>query len=348
MKTTFVLPFLFCLALILGPAYNMYVHYDFSHSSDTESYLQMGQGDFNVNPVHRYRYIVPLAAHIVSLPLQAVYTKLWPHRAESTWPLQLAFFIVNSFLVAFYGWIVYRLLRLYSNLLTAILIGLVVVLTSRWVAYIAGLPLTDSLYLIAIASLLYSIKTDNKILFILTVLLGGLMKESFLLFAPLIVLAGPFNWPIRTALLFLSTCIVFAEHAIIDAIFPFQLIAGVKHESLVDILMRTSAKTIETALDLLTVRGIGEVFTVLGVFTFLLVYGALNKDCRDAWKTDVEKYYWIFFGCILIHALISGDAARMFYFGSPLYGILIVKVMEVILSKNNFITELASKRTSVN
>jgi hypothetical protein len=336
MKKQFLLPYLFCLAVILGPAYNMYVHYDFSHSSDTESYLKMCKGDFNVNPVHRYRYMVPLAAKVVSLPLQAVYTKLWPHRAESMWPLQLAFFIVNSFLVAFYGWIVYRLLRLYSNQLTAILIGLVAVLTSRWVAYIAGLPLTDSLYLVAIAALLYSIKTDNKILFVLTVLLGGLMKESFLLFAPLILLAGPFNWYIRAGLIALSVCIVFGEHAIIDAIFPFQEIAGVESESLVQILMRTSAKTFETALDLLTVRGIGEVFTVLGIFTFLLMYGVLNKDCRSVWKTSVEKYYWVFFGCILIHVLISGDAARMFYFGSAFYGILIVKVMEAVLSKSDF------------
>ena len=155
----------------------MYVHYDFSHSSDTESYLAMSSGDYNVNPVHRHRFIIPLAAKIVAMPLQAVYTKLWPHRAESMWPLQLAYFLINSFLTAFYGWIVYRLLRLYSNQLAAILVGLIVVLTSRWVAYIAGLPLTDSLYLIAIASLLYSIKAENKILFVVTVLLGGLMKQ---------------------------------------------------------------------------------------------------------------------------------------------------------------------------
>jgi hypothetical protein len=233
---------------------------------------------------------------------------------------------------------------LYSNQLTAILIALVAILTSRWVAYMAGLPLTDSLYLIAIAALLYSIKTEHKTLFVLTVLLGGLMKESFLLFAPLILIAGPFSWRIRTGLIVLSVCIVFGEHAIIDAIFPFQEIAGVKSESLIQILMRTSAKTFETALDLLTVRGIGEVFTVLGIFTFLLLYGAVNKDCRSAWKIAAEKYYWVFFGCILIHVLISGDAARMFYFGAPLYGILIVKVAEVTLSKNSFSKAFNSKK----
>jgi len=310
----------------------MYVHYDFSHSSDTESYLQMGHGDFNVNPVHRYRYIVPLAAHVVSLPLQAVYTKLWPHRAESMWPMQLAFFIVNSFLVAFYGWIVYRLLRLYSSQLTAIAIALVAVLTSRWVAYIAGLPLTDSVYLIAIAALLYSIKANNKPLFVLTVLLGGLMKESFLLFAPLILIAGPFNWRIRAGLIAFSVCIVFGEHALIDAMFPYKLIPGVERETLVEIFIRHVHKTKTTLGELLSVRGLGEIFTVLGVFTFILVYGALNKSCRAIWSTSIEKYYWVFFACIIIHALISGDAARMLYFGSALYGVLIVVTTERVMN----------------
>lgn len=309
----------------------MYVHYDFSHSSDTESYLQMGHGDFNVNAVHRYRYIVPLAAHVVSLPLQAVYTKLWPHRAESLWPLQLAFFIVNSFLVAFYGWIVYQLLRLYSHQLIAIAVALVAVLTSRWVSYIAGLPLTDSVYLIAIATLLYSIKTNHKLLFVLTVLLGGLMKESFLLFAPLILVAGPFNWRIRVGLIALSVCIVFGEHAIIDAMFPFELTPGLEKETLVEIFIRHVHKTKTTLGELLSVRGLGEIFTVLGVFSFILVYGALNKACRAFWNSSIERYYWIFFACIIVHALISGDAARMLYFGSALYGILIVVTTDKIM-----------------
>lgn len=331
MKTKFLLPFLFCLAIIIGPAYNMYVHYDFSHSEDTESYLAMSNGDYSVNPVHRYRFMIPFAAKIVTIPLQAVYTKLWPHRAESLWPLQLAYFIINTFITAFYGWIVYQLLRLYSNQLTAVIIALAAVLTSRWVAYIAGLPLTDSLYLVAIAALLYSIKSKNLILFSITVLLGGLVKESFLLFAPLILFAGPTTWYLRGALLAGSLVIVFGEHALVDIWLPIDETAAVVKESLVEIFIRHVNQTSETLTALLSVRGLGEIFTVLGVFTCILVYGILNKNCRTAWKTSVEKYYWVFFACIVIHALISGDSARMLYFGSALYGVLIVLTAENIL-----------------
>ncbi len=332
MKTTFLLPYLFCLAIIIGPAYSMYVHYDFSHSSDTESYLAMSDGDYNVNPVHRYRFAVPFAAKIIALPLQAVYAKLWPHRAESLWPFQLAYFTINSFIMALYGWIVYRLLRLYSNQLTAVLIALVAVLTSRWVAYIAGLPLTDSLYLVVIAALLYSIKTNNLILFSITVLLGGLAKESFLLFAPLIILAGPGTWYLRTALVAGSLLILFGEHAFIDWWLPIEETAAVSTETLLQIFVRHVHKTTTTLTELASVRGIGEIFTVFGIFTFLLIYGTLNSSCRSIWKNAVEKYYWIFFACILIHALISGDAARMFYFGSALYAILIALTAEKIIN----------------
>lgn len=306
----------------------MYVHYDFSHSSDTESYLAMANGDYSVNPVHRYRFFLPFVAKIVAMPLQAVYTKLWPHRAESLWPLQLSYFLINSLVAAFYGWLVYRLLRLYSNQLIAIVIALVAVLTSRWVAYIAGLPLTDSLYLVAIASLLYSIKSNNFILFAITVLFGGLVKESFLLFAPLIMLAGPGTWYIRLALLTAGLLILLGEHALVDIWLPVDETAAVSRETLIEIFVRHVHKTSTTLAALLSVRGLGEIFTVMGIFTFVIIYGALNKSIRGVWITSIEKYYWIFFACILIHALISGDAARMLYFGSALYGVLIVVTTE--------------------
>lgn len=335
LKQLFI-PFLFCLAIIIGPTYNMYVHYDFSHSSDTKSYLAMSKGEMNVNPVHRYRLFIPMMAKAIAMPLEKVYTKLWPHRAESLWPLQLSYFIINVLLTAFYGVVCYWILQQYTDHLLAIVIGLVAILTSRWVAYIAGLPLTDSLYLITIALLLYSIKIQHTLLFIFTALVGGLMKESFLLFAPLIVAAGPFKWYTRVGLIALSLLLLFSFHYIIDAIYPLQATTEVNKETLVEIFIRHVYKTTTTLKELASVRGLGEIFTVMGIFTFVLIYGAFNPSIRKSWKENIEWYYVLFFGCILVHALISGDAARMFYFGSILYGIMISLVISnQTLSKTN-------------
>ena len=325
----FIFPYLFCLAIIIGPAYNMYVHYDFSHSIDTESYLAMSIDNFTVNPVHRYRIIIPILAKITAIPIKLVYIKLWPHRAESLWPLQLSYFIVNSFLSALYGWVVYKLIRLYSNHLFAILIGLTAILTSRWMTYIAGLPLTDSLYLVVIVTLLYSIKTRNTILYSLVVLTGALSKESFLLFIPFLLIAGPFNWFKQTFLILGGTLILLGEHYLIDYIYPVQkIVTSIKHENLLEILIRHSAEIKITITDLLSIRGLGELFTVLGIFSFVIIYGFIQSDSRKFLLINIEKYYSIFFMCIVLHALLSGDVARMFYFGSALYALIITLVIE--------------------
>ncbi|MFN8417439.1 MAG: hypothetical protein U0U66_13990 [Cytophagaceae bacterium] len=330
-----LIPFLFCLAIIIGPTYNMYVHYDFSHSSDTKSYLAMSNGETNVNPVHRYRLIIPMMAKAIAYPLEKVYTKLWPHRAESLWPLQLSYFIINVLLTSFYGVICFWILQRYTDNLLAVVIGLVAILTSRWVAYIAGLPLTDSLYLITIALLIYSIKSQHTVLFAITILLGGLMKESFLLFAPLIVFAGPLTWYYRLGLVGLSLVILFGFHTLIDAMYPLQATAEVNKETLVEIFIRHVNKTTTTFQELASVRGLGEIFTVMGIFTFVIMYGAINSSIRNYWKANIELYYVVFFACILVHAFISGDAARMFYFGSILYGVMITTAASSLLVKKS-------------
>lgn len=60
-----VLVYLLALGVLAGPAYTMYVHYDFSHSLDTRSYLRMARGEFKcVSVTRRYRVLVPAAAGV--------------------------------------------------------------------------------------------------------------------------------------------------------------------------------------------------------------------------------------------------------------------------------------------
>ncbi|MCU0415720.1 MAG: hypothetical protein MUE33_00925 [Cytophagaceae bacterium] len=325
---SFFLPYLFCLAVIIGPAYTMYVHYDFSHSSDTNSYVVMAQGNYDVNPVHRYRVIVPGIVTLVSLPIESIYAHLWPHRATSDWPIRLSYFLVNVLILSLAGYFCYRLLLTYTQDLMSIVMGLVTVLTGRWVGYISGLPLTDSLYILCIVLLLYSIRTQQMLLYLFVVVLGGLSKESFLLFTPFILWNGPLRFTLRAALIVLSVGVVWFSHTILDFLHPLNTFSSFPKETLTDIAIRHVYKTTDTLLSLLSVRGLGEIFTVLGVFTFVLLYGAFRSDVRLIWKNKIEVGYWVFMICILIHALISGDAARMLYFGMPLYAILIALFIE--------------------
>jgi hypothetical protein len=82
-----LLVYLLAVGIVAGPAYTMYVHYDFSRSRDPRSHLSMARGEFSaIRVTHRYRVLVPAAAAAVAWPLQKVYTHIWPHRATSEWP----------------------------------------------------------------------------------------------------------------------------------------------------------------------------------------------------------------------------------------------------------------------
>ena len=65
-----LLPWLLAVAALTNLAYPMYVHYDFSHSLDTRSYLRMASGRFDsVNITRRYRVLVPGAAAALAAPI---------------------------------------------------------------------------------------------------------------------------------------------------------------------------------------------------------------------------------------------------------------------------------------
>ena len=76
-----LVPWLLAVALLAGPAYPTYVHYDFSHSRDTLTYLSLAKGEFKGTSVtRRYRVVVPALAAAVAWPVEQVYARVWPNR----------------------------------------------------------------------------------------------------------------------------------------------------------------------------------------------------------------------------------------------------------------------------
>ena len=73
-----LLPWLLAVAALANLAYPMYVHFDFSHSPDTRSYLRMAAGQFDsIRITHRYRILVPAAAAVVAAPGQRAGEWCW-------------------------------------------------------------------------------------------------------------------------------------------------------------------------------------------------------------------------------------------------------------------------------
>ena len=182
-----LLPWALSLGALLNLAYPMYVHYDFSHSLDTRSYLRLAAGRFDsVNVTRRYRVLVPAAAGALARPVAAIYGKIWPQRPAGEWPRRFAFFLVNCGLLSAAGATWWRAARLAGASAGAAGVALLAVLSSRWAEYAAGLPLTDSLYLLVFGLGYYAWRRGPGAGWAVAaaLLLGPLAKESFVFLLP--------------------------------------------------------------------------------------------------------------------------------------------------------------------
>ncbi len=309
----------------MGASYNTYVHFDFSHSIDTKSYIKVSNGDFSVNPVHRYRVIVPLLAKAVSLPFEKVYTKIWSGRTSSTWPLQLGYYIINSILCAVAGLMLYLLCTAYKvNPIWAI-IAVTAILTSRWSCYMAGLPLTDSLYLLVIAASFLALKTKNDVLLLFAILIGPFAKESFIFIAPILFFYGHLSWLKKIAAFVIAGALVFGVRYWIDTS------NGLETSSGFDKAFDTLNTIKYSLLRIFSFKGAGEIFSVINVFWIIILLGFFNgKKGIKSWGRELDIWLLWLIPSILIHALLSGDIARMLLFGAP----VIVVVLGLILEKH--------------
>lgn len=307
----------------MGSSYNTYVHFDFSHSIDTQSYIKVANGDFDVNPVHRYRVIVPYMAKAVSKPFESFYTKIWSKRKHNTWPLQLGFYIVNSLICALAGLVLFRLARCYDINPIWAMVGILSVLTSRWLCYMAGLPLTDSLYLLIIAVTFLALKTENKILFYLAVFLGPFAKESYIFIAPILFIYGKEKWPLKIGAFALSAALVFTVRYLIDHM------SGLEHGKDMERAFDHFNDIIYSLKRMFSIKGMGEIFSVINMFWIVIVLGfTRGKKAILSWATHMEIWMYLLVPAIMTHVLLSGDIARMMLFAAPFLVVSIGLILE--------------------
>jgi hypothetical protein len=312
-----ILVYLLALGVLAGPAYTMYVHYDFSHSLDTRSYLRMARGEFaGVSVTRRYRVLVPAVAAAVAWPLEQVYARVWPQRAASEWPLRLAFYLVNMALLAATGVIIFETCQLYGAAPAAAALAIVAVLCSRWAVYTAGLPLVDSLYLLVFALAFYAPKAGSAAAMVAVLLLGPLAKESFVFLVPWLLLFGrpALSWPKQLAGLAVGGALALAVRYWIDA-----RIGAPPTESLNNALdhVYNLAYSLKR---LFSVKGIGEIFSVFGFFWLVLLAG---------WQW-LRPLGWPAVGLVavvLAHMFLSGDLGRMGYLGAPVFAVAFALVL---------------------
>lgn len=318
-----LLPWLLAVAALANLAYPMYVHYDFSHSLDTRSYLRLATGCFDsVNVTRRYRVLVPAAAAVVATPVAKMYGRVWPQRPAGWWPLRFAFYIVNCLLVGAAGACWFNAARHAGATPTAAALAMLAVLTSRWAEYAAGLPLTDSLYLLVFGLGYYAIRRGSGGGWALAgaLLLGPLAKESFVFLIPWLLWFGRPALALPRQLLALAGGIaaLLLVHTLVDSRLGTSATQSVTNalehvENLTYSLKRAASP-----------KGIGELLSIFGFFTLILPAAYWWE--RQASPDAVPPFYATLgraeIGLLIvvaIHMLLSGDLGRMGFLSAPVF-----------------------------
>ena len=316
-----LLPWLLAVAALANLAYPMYVHYDFSHSLDTRSYLRMASGQFDsVNVTRRYRVLVPGAAAAVAAPISNLYAKVWPQRPAGQWPLRFAFYLVNCLLLGAAGTCWFNAARQAGAAPTAAALAMLAVLSSRWAEYAAGLPLTDSLYLLVFGLGYFAVRRGpgGGWAVALALLLGPLAKESFLLLIPWLLWFGrpALGWWRQLRVLAAGLVLLFIVHQLLDSrlgIPPGQSVNNaLSHFDNLSYSLRRAT----------SLKGAGELLSIFGLF-------ALIPPLAFAWQRRSPTLARSLFAplgspevgllaVVGVHMLLSGDLGRMGYLAAPI------------------------------
>ncbi|WP_226163606.1 hypothetical protein [Hymenobacter terricola] len=311
------------MATLANLAYPMYVHFDFSHSPDTRSYLRMAAGRFDsVRVTHRYRVLVPAAAAVVAAPIAKLYGRVWPQRPAGLWPLRFAFYLVNCLLLAAAGACWFNAARLTGASPEAAALAMVAVLTSRWAEYAAGLPLTDSLYLLVFGLSYYAVKrgSGGRWALIAALLLGPLAKESYVFLLPWLFWFGRKNlaWPRQLLALTGGLAVLFIVHYVVDrhlgAPATQSVSNALEHFENISYSLQRAASA----------KGLGELLSIFGLFTLIL---PLAFWLSRRFTTAVPQPFYSSLGgaeigllvVVAVHMLLSGDLGRMGYLAAPAF-----------------------------
>ena len=309
-------PWALGLGLLLNLAYPMYRHYDFSHSLDTRSYLRLGAGRYDsVRVTRRYRVLVPLAARALARPLARLGTPAAPPRPAGEWPLRLAFYLINCLLLSAAGALWYRAARLAGAGPGAGALALAAVLSSRWAAYAAGLPLTDSLYLVVFGLGYYAWRRGPGAgwAVALALLLGPLAKESFVFLLPWLGWFGrrALGWRGQAVALAAGLAALVVVHRLVD-----QAAGAAPAESVTNALAHVG----NVAYSLRRVaspKGVAELFNIWGLFTLPVLGALLRPGGRQGVAPVLGWAEAMLLVVVGVHMLLSGDLGRMGYLLAP-------------------------------
>lgn len=333
---TKLLVWLLCISLLAGSSYNTYLAFDRFYNPDTETYLHIARFDFRGQSlIRRYRILIPATAAIVARPISPFYYKLFQDKRQGAdWPLLTGFFIVNCLLMAGAGLVIYLICMHYGISQLASLVGLMAfTVGGRWQSFDIGHPNTDSLCILVTAMLVYGLLKQRWGWLLPAILLGPFSKESFIFFVPMIVwfARGSLRWKAIAALI-VAYAIHIAFRHWVDAQDTTNIHASVQAD------MEHFGNIAVSFRKLISAKGIGELFTTYGLFSFIYIAAFFYKNIRSYMHRHLTGFNLLFIGILLVHAVLSSELSRMFLIGSALFIPWMAKLADRLR------TEMAAKK----
>jgi len=312
-----VLVFFFSLAVLAGPCLSVLFTYDLGQFPDCASYLGLADFDFDQNPVRRYRILVPFAATALKFVFGPVFVHLAPTYFKGDFSLPFSFFVANILLMSCFGVLCYRYCRAYHLPPMSALIGLLVVLTSRYTYYFASLPLIDSLFCVVVAMTLLGIRTKNTTMLICAIFLGPFARESFIFVAPVIFFYSHLKKSRLVLYFLLSGLIIFSFHFLVDYLRPPAGVAWLEADF-------AHLHGLKRNLHLLfSFYGLYKILVSLGFWLLLpLVTFMYLPGSRVKLRFILRPYVAAFLFLVFFQMLLSGAMERMFYLAMPVVAVI--------------------------
>ena len=339
------------ISCLYGVSIQQYRHYDVNDTrglDDTISYIEMSKGNYNVSPIHKYRFIIPEIVRQVenSLNLLNNFFNLGNHNHNL-----LAFYITNYIIMFFCALLLYNILKVHNFSSTISLLGIIIFLTSRTTVYIASVPLVDSIFILGIC-LIYFLMIKNR--FILLSIISPLIILTKETIVPFMFLAVYYKRKLNIFYLIsliISIVFVFFSRYLIDE-FTFQKVDNLNcteklqgcilhpnnNETIFEVIYRLATTknnpnlgVISVFLNLFTIKGIISFGHSFLFFIPIAFYGFwLNiKNNSNIPNITLLLIFFISLGL----AILSGNTGRLMF--SAFLPIIIYSclVLETVLNK---------------
>jgi len=322
-----IIIFLLYLYVSFSTSYQVFRDSTFELSKDSKSYMQMSNGNYNVNSTHRYRFIIPKTVSFLRPYLGSVYNSdsVMGETEAKKKNDRFIFFIVNSIISASTAYFTYKYITFLGLGYLGGLIGGVFFLISRVIIISTGTPLIDSLQYLCL--ILYSIFILNNQFNKLSLLfpLMVLSKETLipLIFAPLI------KKELRKKTIFISIILSILLLVIVRIILfdsDYEL-----NTNLYQNLLIHGLNSLERFKRLSIFNGIYRTIFSYGFILFLSLLGYLINRSRS--DINLPRSINILIPYSLLLSLLVRDPSRILYIAFPV--IIPFSIYFIVKQKSN-------------